>query len=80
MAVGQPAYQSTTDTSTTGLTLSAKLAVDGNADTNYAHGHCSRTSPTDPDDWLVVDLGKWFVVTSVAVTNRGDCCGEFFCH
>ncbi|XP_063045207.1 fucolectin-4-like [Engraulis encrasicolus] len=46
-------------------------AIDGNRDSNYYHGSCTATaSQTNP--WWRVDLRKEYIITSVAITNRGD--------
>ena len=45
-------------------------AVDGNADTDYGHGHCSRTLQDNPSWWLV-DMGSDYVpVSEVQIVNR----------
>ncbi|KAL7394065.1 hypothetical protein ABVT39_019996 [Epinephelus coioides] len=50
-------------------------AIDGNRDTNYLHGSCTATAQqTNP--WWRVDLLESYIVTSVVITNRGDCCAE----
>ncbi|XP_070691006.1 uncharacterized protein [Pempheris klunzingeri] len=50
-------------------------AIDGNRESNYAAGSCSHTdAQTNP--WWRVDLLESYIVTSVAVTNRGDCCAD----
>ena len=37
---------------------------------------CTHTNPSTVDPWLRVDLGSSKTITSVSLTNRGDCCGE----
>ncbi|XP_039973392.1 uncharacterized protein si:ch211-215k15.4 [Xiphias gladius] len=50
-------------------------AIDGNRESNFAAGSCSHTiSQTNP--WWRVDLLEPYIVTSITVTNRGDCCPE----
>ncbi|XP_049903888.1 uncharacterized protein LOC126392508 isoform X2 [Epinephelus moara] len=50
-------------------------AIDGNRDTNYLHGSCTATAQqTNP--WWRVDLLESYIVTSVVITNREDCCAE----
>ncbi|XP_062278800.1 fucolectin-1-like [Scomber scombrus] len=54
---------------------SAYNAIDGNLDSHLAAGSCSHSdSQTNP--WWRVDLLDTYVVTSVIITNRGDCCAE----
>ncbi|XP_029307766.1 fucolectin-1-like [Cottoperca gobio] len=53
----------------------AQNAIDGNRDSNYLAGSCSRTAiQTNP--WWRVDLLESYIVTSITITNRGDCCSE----
>ncbi|XP_051263510.1 fucolectin-4-like [Dicentrarchus labrax] len=54
---------------------SAYNAIDGNRDYNYAAGSCTLTDEqTNP--WWRVDLLEPYIVTSIIITNRGDCCAE----
>ncbi|XP_051263506.1 fucolectin-1 [Dicentrarchus labrax] len=54
---------------------SAYNAIDGNRDSNYDAGSCTHTDgQTNP--WWRVDLLEPYIVTSVIITNRGDCCPE----
>ncbi|XP_042561084.1 fucolectin-like [Clupea harengus] len=51
----------------------AQNAIDGNRDPDYHHGSCAHTEEqTHP--WWRVDLLRQYTITSVAITNRGDCC------
>ncbi|XP_042279125.1 fucolectin-7-like [Thunnus maccoyii] len=53
----------------------ASNAIDGNRESDYMAGSCSHTIPqTNP--WWRVDLMESYVVTSVIITNRGDCCAD----
>lgn len=54
----------------------ASKAIDGRRDSFYNNGHCSHTAWERTDPWWQVDLRRTFIVTSVKVTNRGDCCAE----
>lgn len=54
---------------------SAANAIDGNRDPDYAHGSCSQTYTT-VNPWWRVDLHKPTLISSVSITNRGDCCHE----
>uniref|UniRef100_A0A3B4T626 F5/8 type C domain-containing protein n=1 Tax=Seriola dumerili TaxID=41447 RepID=A0A3B4T626_SERDU len=50
-------------------------AIDGNRESALLSGSCSHTaSQTNP--WWRVDLLESYIVTSVIITNRGDCCAE----
>ncbi|XP_062420860.1 uncharacterized protein LOC119221789 [Pungitius pungitius] len=63
-----------TQSSTSSVFVAAK-AIDGNRNSYLPKGSCTHTeSETDP--WWRVDLGQEYDITSVKVTNRGDCCGE----
>uniref|UniRef100_A0A673K2T8 Fucolectin-6-like n=1 Tax=Sinocyclocheilus rhinocerous TaxID=307959 RepID=A0A673K2T8_9TELE len=70
LAVGAEAVQS----STYNHLGAAQNAVDGNSESNYMLGSCTHTAGDDP--WWRVDLKEVHKVTSVSITNRGDCCEE----
>ncbi|KAG9283886.1 hypothetical protein AMEX_G2722 [Astyanax mexicanus] len=48
---------------------------DGNTDSNYDHGSCTATT-FQPNPWWRVDLLDEYTITSITITNRGDCCAE----
>ncbi|KAI4811418.1 hypothetical protein KUCAC02_014327 [Chaenocephalus aceratus] len=50
-------------------------AIDGNRDHHFHSGSCSHTD-AESDPWWRVDLLEPYVVTSVIISNRGDCCPE----
>ncbi|KAL7840422.1 hypothetical protein AOLI_G00257450 [Acnodon oligacanthus] len=50
-------------------------AIDGNTDSNYNHGSCTTTE-TEENPWWRLDLLDKYTVTSITITNRGDCCSE----
>ncbi|KAI4903208.1 hypothetical protein NFI96_008973 [Prochilodus magdalenae] len=50
-------------------------AIDGNTDPNYNHGSCTATE-LQQNPWWRVDLLDEYTVTSITITNRGDCCPE----
>ncbi|XP_073342152.1 uncharacterized protein [Pagrus major] len=50
-------------------------AIDGNRESNFLDGSCSHTI-TQTNPWWRVDLLDSYIVTSVTITNRGDCCAE----
>ena len=54
----------------------ASKAIDGRRDSFYDNGQCSHTAWKTTDPWWQVDLRRTYIVTSVKVTNRGDCCAE----
>ncbi|KAI4811419.1 hypothetical protein KUCAC02_014328 [Chaenocephalus aceratus] len=54
---------------------SAISAIDGNRDNDFHSGSCSHTD-AESDPWWRVDLLEPYVVTSVTISNRGDCCPE----
>jgi hypothetical protein len=59
-------------------TLSASLAVDGNADNNIFDGSCMSTDSSDGNSWMAVDLGGPTRVTGIQLTNAqvtSDTCG-----
>ncbi|TNN56659.1 Fucolectin [Liparis tanakae] len=53
----------------------ASSAIDGNRDSDLNSGSCTHTNERDYP-WWRVDLLDSYIVTSVIVTNRGDCCHE----
>ena len=53
----------------------ADKAIDGSRESNYLAGSCTATGwQTNP--WWRVDLLESYIVTSIIITNRGDCCAE----
>uniref|UniRef100_A0A8C7I667 Si:ch211-215k15.4 n=1 Tax=Oncorhynchus kisutch TaxID=8019 RepID=A0A8C7I667_ONCKI len=51
----------------------AQNTINGNLDSDLAHGSCHDLKPlTNP--WWRVDLLDTYIVTSITITNRGDCC------
>uniref|UniRef100_A0A8C9T7Y0 SRCR domain-containing protein n=1 Tax=Scleropages formosus TaxID=113540 RepID=A0A8C9T7Y0_SCLFO len=50
-------------------------AIDGNRNTKYTDGSCTHTKQ-DSKPWWRLDLQDVFTVTSVTITNRGDCCSK----
>ncbi|XP_028436274.1 fucolectin-1-like [Perca flavescens] len=51
----------------------AHNAIDGNHESDYYAGSCTRTDEqTNP--WWRVDLLESYIVTSIIITNRRDCC------
>ncbi|XP_044065515.1 fucolectin-like isoform X2 [Siniperca chuatsi] len=54
---------------------SAFNAIDGNRDSFFNSGSCTHSvEQTNP--WWRVDLLESYIVTSVTITNRADCCAE----
>ncbi|KAL3987617.1 hypothetical protein ACER0C_014732 [Sarotherodon galilaeus] len=54
----------------------ASKAIDGRRSSFYTNGFCSHTAEDETDPWWRVDLQHSFTITTVKVTNRGDCCAE----
>ncbi|TNN25666.1 Fucolectin [Liparis tanakae] len=53
----------------------ASSAIDGNQDSNFYSGSCTHTAKgTNP--WWRVDLLESYVVTSIVIINRVDCCSD----
>ncbi|XP_077196910.1 uncharacterized protein LOC143838891 [Paroedura picta] len=50
-------------------------ALEDFGSSNYLRGHCTHTQQED-NPWWMVDLRARFKVSSLHVTNRGDCCEE----
>uniref|UniRef100_A0A3B4CUL5 Fucolectin tachylectin-4 pentraxin-1 domain-containing protein n=1 Tax=Pygocentrus nattereri TaxID=42514 RepID=A0A3B4CUL5_PYGNA len=50
-------------------------AIDGNIDSDYNHGSCAATE-TQENPWWRLDLLDEYTVTSITITNRGDCCSD----
>uniref|UniRef100_A0A3B5B1U4 Si:ch211-215k15.4 n=1 Tax=Stegastes partitus TaxID=144197 RepID=A0A3B5B1U4_9TELE len=51
----------------------ASNAIDGNRDSTFSHGSCTHT-PEEDKPWWRVDLLESYIITSIIVVNRGDCC------
>ena len=68
-AAGKPTAQSST-----GHGGVASRAVDGDTRTSWGSGSCTHTN--GGASWWRVDLEKEYVVRSVGLWNRGDCCGD----
>ncbi|KAI3360745.1 hypothetical protein L3Q82_012985 [Scortum barcoo] len=57
------------------VAAAASNAIDGNRDPHFHSGSCTATlEQTNP--WWRVDLLESYIVTSITITNRGDCCPE----
>lgn len=54
---------------------SAVNAVDGDSNTDWERGSCTRTE-RESEPWWRVDLGHRHAIYAVTVTNRHDCCWE----
>ncbi|XP_078137951.1 uncharacterized protein LOC139920847 [Centroberyx gerrardi] len=64
-----------TQSSTLSFSTAAK-AIDGKRNSDYGRGFCSHTAENETNPWWRVDLQRTYVVTSVKITHRGDCCSE----
>ncbi|XP_049425184.1 uncharacterized protein LOC125884330 [Epinephelus fuscoguttatus] len=54
----------------------ASKAIDGRRNSYYSQGFCSHTAEKKTNPWWRVDLRRTYIVNSVKITNRGDCCAE----
>ncbi|TSY83965.1 Fucolectin-4 [Bagarius yarrelli] len=64
-----------TQSSITGSNYHAKCAIDGNKASNILSFSCTHTQfETDP--WWRVELLAVYNISSVVITNRGDCCSD----
>ncbi|KAL3064838.1 hypothetical protein OYC64_000963 [Pagothenia borchgrevinki] len=54
---------------------SASNAIDGNRNNHFLSGSCTHTDE-ESNPWWRVDLLEPYVVTSVHIYNRGDCCSD----
>ncbi|KAM9310222.1 uncharacterized protein KZ484_026155 [Pholidichthys leucotaenia] len=50
-------------------------AIDGNRNTNFHDASCTHTNQ-DTNPWWRVDLLESYIVTSITIFNREDCCSE----
>ncbi|XP_070767436.1 uncharacterized protein [Enoplosus armatus] len=50
-------------------------AIDGNRDSAFHSGSCTHSAETT-NPWWRVDLLEPYVITSISITNRADCCPE----
>ena len=73
IALKQSATQSSTYPTTSGITPSAGLAVDGNADGDFFDGSVTHTSGNEAG-WWQTDLGSVQPIGSIVIWNRTDCC------
>ncbi|XP_074480635.1 uncharacterized protein LOC141761203 [Sebastes fasciatus] len=64
-----------TQSSTRYSFVAASRAIDGRQNSFYHDGSCTH-SATEANPWWRVDLRRTHIVSSVKVTNRGDCCAE----
>ncbi|XP_055506238.1 uncharacterized protein LOC129706200 [Leucoraja erinacea] len=68
LASGAPATQSSTHRK-----AGAGGANDGDSDSDFRHGSCTRTR-NSKNPWWRVDLKESYNVSDVRITNRADCC------
>ncbi|XP_071096566.1 uncharacterized protein [Haliotis cracherodii] len=78
VAVNRPARATSQFTfAAANLVASPGLAVDGNFDSQFVTGRsCYSSAIGDTNPTLYIDLGAYYYISSVTVTNRGDCCAE----
>jgi len=53
----------------------ASVAIDNNPDGDYYHGSVTHTY-ADPQEWWRVDLGQAYLLGSIHIWNRTECCSE----
>ncbi|XP_032893886.1 uncharacterized protein LOC116983989 [Amblyraja radiata] len=70
LALGASPIQSSTDEGAV-----AERANDGNSDSDFRHGSCSRTSKSK-NPWWRVDLNETYLISDIRITNRADCCSD----
>ncbi|XP_073529896.1 fucolectin-4-like [Phyllobates terribilis] len=58
-----------------GYLFNAINAIDGNLNSFYKYGSCSSTNLED-SPWWRVDLLDPHKISYIAITSRGDCCGD----
>ncbi|CAM5084334.1 unnamed protein product [Eretmochelys imbricata] len=71
VALGKTASQS----STREIEDNPMRATDGSLLNHFPSQQCSQTR-REFQPWWTVDLSKTFIVSSVVITNQGDCCKE----
>uniref|UniRef100_A0A667XY18 Si:ch211-215k15.4 n=1 Tax=Myripristis murdjan TaxID=586833 RepID=A0A667XY18_9TELE len=71
---GKATQSSIRDAPWTGYSA-ASHAIDGNRESQFSAGSCSNTHP-QKDPWWRVDLLDSYIITSIIITIRGDCCAE----
>ncbi|XP_007569948.1 fucolectin-1-like [Poecilia formosa] len=57
------------------FSMDANNAIDGNRNSDLTRGSCTHTG-SQAHPWWRVDLLESYIITSISVTNRGDCCSE----
>ena len=57
--------------------LMASRAVDGNTNADANGGSCLVTQGAQQREWFAIDLLDVYLVKTVVVYNRADCCGKF---
>ncbi|XP_055521982.1 fucolectin-1-like [Leucoraja erinacea] len=70
LAFGASPIQSSTDEGAV-----AERANDGNSDSDFRHGSCSRTRKSK-NPWWRVDLNETHLISDIRITNRADCCSD----
>ncbi len=63
------------------VTTSSNKANDGNMVTDFDIHRCAHTIDNngqgEMNPWWLVNLQKKYSIHSLAITNRGDCCGKY---
>ncbi|XP_069822710.1 uncharacterized protein [Dendropsophus ebraccatus] len=58
-----------------GQRAEVRTPIDGSLSSNYMAGECTHTRK-ELQPWWNLDLKSTYRISSVAITNRGDCCRE----
>ncbi|OCT77285.1 hypothetical protein XELAEV_18032484mg [Xenopus laevis] len=74
-AVNVARWGSVSQSSTYRPEYSAETAIDGDKETNIFMHPCAHTNPDNPA-WWQLDLKTAYMIESVVIVNRGDCCSE----
>ena len=69
VAFGKSTDQSSTNNYNSTVRGISSNAVDGNPDTDFGSGHCSRTNAADPSWWRVDLGGNLVAVSEVYIVN-----------
>ena len=76
IALNKPAFQIST-MEQRDFVAAASVAVDGNKESIFNLQSCTHTEyHYVANAWWAVDLGADSPISSVNITNRGDCCGK----
>ena len=72
VAFGKSTDQSSTNNYNSTVRGISRNAVDGNPDTDFGSGHCSRTNAANPSWWRVDLGGNLVAVSEVYIVNSNE--------